>query len=41
MEFKKINKNQELKDIMGEKDNSIKELKGTVEVEMVLGRYWS
>jgi hypothetical protein len=32
VEFHKINKNQELKDVMSEKDNAIKELKSTVEV---------
>jgi hypothetical protein len=31
-EFHKVSKNQELKDIMGEKDTAIKELKSTVEV---------
>ena len=41
MEFHKVSKNQELKDILGEKDNSIKELKGTVEVSVWVGRFWS
>ena len=30
VEFHKISKNQELKDILGDKDSAIKELKGTV-----------
>lgn len=34
-EFHKVSKNQELKDIMGEKDNAIKELKSTVEVAIL------
>ena len=41
VQFQKINKNQELRDIMGEKDNAIKELKSTVEVTMPLLRFWS
>ena len=32
VEFQKINKNQELKEIVSEKDNAIKELKSTVEI---------
>jgi hypothetical protein len=31
-EFQKASKNQELKEVLGEKDGAIKELKGTVEV---------
>ena len=32
VEFHKASKNQELKEVMGEKDGAIKELKSTVEV---------
>jgi hypothetical protein len=31
-EFRKAAKNQELKDVLSEKDNTVKELKSTVEV---------
>ena len=40
-EFHKVGKNAELKEVMGEKDNAIKELKSTVEVVVGGFRFWS
>ncbi len=40
-EFHKVAKNQELREVLSEKDNAIKELKSTVEVAIYLGRSWS
>lgn len=40
-EFQKVAKNQELKDVLLQKDNAIKQLKSTVEVIDTRCRYWN